>query len=90
MRALAVSGTEGLGGEFTFLTDEHFHASFGLFELFAAGLAETHAAFEELERSLQSELARFQLIDYLFQLFEALSKDSRGRAPASFSAIGSF
>jgi hypothetical protein len=45
----AFSGTERLRLDFAFLADEHFDARFGLFELFAAGVAEAHAFFKQLE-----------------------------------------
>jgi len=64
-------GTERLGLDFAFLADERFDAGFGLFQLLAAGVAQTHALFEEFDRALQREIAGLQFFDDFFQFVEA-------------------
>ena len=85
------SGRNGSAAILPSLRMQHFDARFGLFQLLAAGIAEAHAALEELERALQRQVAAFQFLDHLFELvergFEGLD---RAVAPVGFSAIASF
>ena len=67
----AFSGRNGSGCDLALLADQHFDARFGLFQLFAAGVAEAHAVLEELERALQRKIAGLQFLDDLFQFVEA-------------------
>src|SRR5579863_6920201 len=52
----------------TLLADEHFHAGLGVFQLFAARLAELHAAREQLERPVERQISRLQFLDHFLQL----------------------
>src|ERR1700730_12680130 len=61
---------ERLSRHFALFADEHFDPRFGFFELFAAGLAEAHAALEKLQRALQGEVAGFEFLDDLVELIE--------------------
>jgi len=50
---------------------QHFNARFGFFQLFAAGVAELHAALEQLQGALQRKLAAFHFLDDGFQLLKS-------------------
>ena len=50
---------------------QNFDARFGLFQLFAAGIAELHAALEQFQGALQRELAAFHFLDDGFQLLKS-------------------
>src|SRR5712692_7795781 len=63
-------GAERFGLQLSVFPDQQLYAGFGLFELLAAGFAQRHAPFEQLERSFKLQVAGFQFLDYLFQLVE--------------------
>ena len=63
-------GAERLGDDLALFADQHFDARFGLFQLLAAGIAETHAALKEFDGAIQRQVAGFQFLDDLFQLVE--------------------
>src|ERR1035441_7520041 len=67
---LGFLGAERLGRDLAFFADEHLDASLGLLELLAAGIAEAHAAFKQLEGALEREVAGFELLDDLLELVE--------------------
>src|SRR5689334_18242545 len=63
-------GAEWFGGRLAILADQYFNASLGFFQLFTAGIAQSHAAFEQLERTFEREVASFQLFDDLLEFIE--------------------
>jgi len=63
-------GPERFRDDLPVFANQHSDARFGLFELFAAGFAQSHTALEQLQRALQREVAPFELLDDCFELIE--------------------
>jgi len=52
------------------LADQHLHAGLGFFELGAAGVAQLHAAREQIERAIERQVAGFEFFDHFFEFVE--------------------
>ncbi len=50
---------------------QNFNASLGFFQLFAAGVAQLHAALEQFKGALQRKLAALHFLDDGFQLLKS-------------------
>src|SRR5580692_2921572 len=64
-------GSKRLRLHFTAPAHQYFDASFSLFELFAAGFAELHSAFEQLQRALKRQFPALHFLDDRLQLLKA-------------------
>ena len=86
------SGFSGRNGSavIALFADQHFDARLRLFELFAAGVAQAHAALEKFQGAFQREIAAFQFLDHLFEFIEAGLEDWYRLRIRRLSAIASF